>query len=326
MSRTAFVSGATGFLGINLIEKLTQDGWEVTALHRPTSDLTYLKRFPVKLAEGSLWDKDSLIKAIPEGTEVIFHLAGDTNMWRKKNEQQYRTNVLGTRYLVEAAAANGAKCFIHTSSVSAWGPTKGITNEETEPIAQNSFINYEKTKLQGEEEALKGREMGMKVVIVNPASIVGPYDNNNWGKIFLALKNKEVPFVAPGENNFVHVSEVVKGHIAAVDKGKDGEKYILSGVNSNLSEYFKEAARLMGIPLPPVAPRFMFRILGQLMPLAASFSGKEPLITPELADMMTRKDYGFSNEKAKREFGLVDVPLEKGVKDNYEWLVKEGIL
>ncbi|MEM9935335.1 MAG: NAD-dependent epimerase/dehydratase family protein, partial [Bacteroidota bacterium] len=283
MARTAFVTGGTGFLGINLVEALTQQGWDITALHRSSSDLTYLKRFPVSLVEGSLWDKESLINAIPQGTQVIFHLAGDTNMWRKKNEQQYRTNVLGTRYLVEAAAANGAHCFIHTSSVSAWGNTKGITTEETEPIAQTSFINYEKTKLQGEEEALNGRGMGMKVVIVNPASIVGPYDNNNWGKIFLALKNKEVPFVAPGENNFVHVSEVVKGHIAAVDKGKDGEKYILSGINSNLSEYFKEAAQLMGIPLPPVAPKFMFRILGQLMPLTAAISGKEPLITPELA-------------------------------------------
>ena len=119
MAKTAFVTGGTGFIGINLIELLVNEGWDITALHRPASNLTYLKRFPIKLAEGSLTDRESLDRAIPEGTDVVFHVAGDTSFWSKNNARQNATNVDGTRNMVEAAASKEVGTFIHTSSNSA---------------------------------------------------------------------------------------------------------------------------------------------------------------------------------------------------------------
>ena len=97
MAQTAFVTGGTGFIGINLVELLVNEGWDVTALHRSTSDLTYLKRFPIRLAEGSITDRESLGKAIPQGTDVVFHVAGDTNMWSRRNAQQAPRGARGSR-------------------------------------------------------------------------------------------------------------------------------------------------------------------------------------------------------------------------------------
>ncbi len=111
MGRTAFVTGGTGFIGINLIELLVSEGWDVTALHRPTSNLGYLKRLPIKLVEGSITDRASLERAIPRGTEVVFHVAGDTSFWSKKNAQQNAINIDGTRNMVEVSAAKGVADF-----------------------------------------------------------------------------------------------------------------------------------------------------------------------------------------------------------------------
>ncbi|MBW2720607.1 MAG: NAD-dependent epimerase/dehydratase family protein [Deltaproteobacteria bacterium] len=173
MAKTAFVTGGTGFIGINLVELLVREGWRVTALHRPTSDLTYLKRFPIDLAEGSITDRESLERAIPAGTEVVFHVAGDTSFWSKGDAQQDAINIDGTRHMVEVAASKGVRTFIHTSSDSAWGRVKGTVTEETPLQGKDSWINYERSKHLGELEALEGVALGMKVVSLNPANVVG---------------------------------------------------------------------------------------------------------------------------------------------------------
>ena len=205
MKKTAFVTGGTGFLGINLIRALCEKNWSVTALHRPTSNLKYLKDLPIKLAEGSITAKASLEKAIPQNTEVVFHLAGDTNMWSKNNARQTAINVDGTRNMIDVSVAKGVATFIHTSSISAWGSATGLIDENTSQQAENSWINYERTKWLGEQEALKGIEKSLKVVIINPGSIVGPFDTNSWAKMFFALRDGQVPGVPPGDNSFVHV-------------------------------------------------------------------------------------------------------------------------
>jgi nucleoside-diphosphate-sugar epimerase len=212
MTQTAFVTGGTGFIGINLIELLVREGWKVTALHRPTSELKYLKRFPIDLAEGSITDRDSLEEAIPKNTDVVFHVAGDTNFWSKRNAQQSRNNIDGTRNMVEVAASKGVGAFIHTSSVSAWGRVKGTVTEETPLEGRKSWINYERTKHLGELEALKGVERGMKVVVLNPGGVAGPYDANTWGQLFFMLRDKALPAASPGTTTISHVHDIVAAH------------------------------------------------------------------------------------------------------------------
>lgn len=326
MTKTAFVTGGSGFIGINLIELLVQEGWEVTALHRASSDLTFMKRFPVALVEGSITDRESLERAIPEGTDVVFHVAGDTSFWSKNNARQDAINIDGTRNMVEVSASKGVGTFIHTSSNSAWGRVEGTVTEETPRLGKDSWVNYERSKHLGELEALKGVELGMKVVVVNPGDVAGPYDASNWGRIFFLLRDGALPAIAPGKVYLTHVHDVVRAHLGAVEKGRNGERYLLAGDSHEVSELVGEAARLSGTKAPRVAPAWALKLYGRLAVLVSAVTGKEPDVTPELAEVTTDTDVAFCSEKAIRELGYRIQPLETTVRDNYDWLVKEGLL
>ena len=327
MSKTAFVTGGTGFLGINLIKVLCKANWQVTALHRSTSNLKYIKEFPVQLVEGSITDKASLIKAIPENTEVVFHVAGDTSAWSKKNTTQTAIHVDGTRNIIEVAVDKDVKTFIHTSSVSVWGQSKGVIDEETPQLGATSWINYEKTKWQAEQLAFKGMDEGLKVVSVNPGSIVGAYDTRTFATLFYALRDGKLPGIPPGTCPIVHVNDVVQAHILAVEKGQSGHRYIIVGEHISMKDFITEVAHLMGqSKVPSEMPGFVLKIVGRLAAFGAHFTGKEPTLTPEIADMLTRKDFQFSNVKALKKLGYQITPWKLGVKDCYEWLVKEGLL
>jgi nucleoside-diphosphate-sugar epimerase len=180
MANTAFVTGGTGFIGLNLVELLVNQGWDVTALHRPTSN---------------------------------------------QNARQNAINIDGTRNVVEAAVSRGVGTLIHTSSISAWGRVSGTVTEATPMLGKDSWINYERSKHLGELEALKGMERGMKVVVMNPAAVAGPYDATTWGRLFFLLRDNALPAAPPGRITVGHVHDVVGAHLAAVTEGRDGERW-----------------------------------------------------------------------------------------------------
>jgi nucleoside-diphosphate-sugar epimerase len=127
-NKTAFVTGGTGFIGLNLVEHLTQAGWDVVALHRPKSRLMYLQKYPVRLVEGAIEDATSLDRAMPEDVDAIFHVAGDVSLWSGHKQRQWRTNVEGTRNMVSTALAKRSRKFVHTSSTAVYGiPAKQST-------------------------------------------------------------------------------------------------------------------------------------------------------------------------------------------------------
>src|SRR5918996_5093910 len=129
-ARTAFVTGGTGFLGLNLVEQLTAQHWQVIALHRPSSDVRLLQKFPVRLVEGDILEPDSLRRAMPPGVDAVFHVAADISMWSGHSARQTRINVDGTRCVVEAALAAGAGRLVHTSTWNAYGLVQGEISEE----------------------------------------------------------------------------------------------------------------------------------------------------------------------------------------------------
>ena len=325
-SKTAFVTGATGFVGINLVKLLIKSGWKITALHRSTSNLTYLRRFPVEMVEGSITDIDTIEKALPRNTEVVFHVAGDTNHWSRKNEMQTMVNVQGTMNMVSVAQKKGIKTFIHTSSVSAWGPVSGIIDESTPQLGGKSWINYERTKWLGEKEALKGMKQGMKVVILNPGDIIGPYDQTSWGTIFFLLKKNKLLGIPPGYGNFIHVDQVAKAHLSAVINGRNGENYLLGGISDSMYHFVHEFAQLLGVKTPRLMPALVIKKMAKLSNFTSKFTGIQPAITPELAEINTRKKVEFSSSKAINELGLMLTPWQDAVRDNFNWLTKEGIL
>jgi dihydroflavonol-4-reductase len=323
-SRAAFVTGGTGFVGLNVIKELMIRGWDVTALHRPSSDLKLVKRFRPKLAVGALTDPASLLAAIPEGTDTIFHVAGNTNMWHGGNAEQTRDNVDGTRNVVDAALAKRVRRLVVTSSISAYGMVAGEINEETPSLARNSRVNYQKSKWQAQEIARAAVAKGLEVVIMQPGAIMGPYDVGTWSRLFLMVRDDKLPGVPASMLTFTHVREVVAAHIAAADKGQNGGSYLLGGENKSMLELVREIAFLVGKPAPTkVMATGMLRVVAAVGSLASHITRKPPPITPEMVATIS-KSVSTNSAKAQRELGYRIVPLKDMVKDCYDWMMAEG--
>jgi dihydroflavonol-4-reductase len=323
-SRTAFVTGATGFVGLNLVKELMIRGWDVTALHRPSSDLKFLKRFRPKTVVGSITDSASLNAAIPQDTDTVFHVAGNTNMWRGGNAEQTRDNVDGTRNIVDAALAKGVRRLVVTSSISAYGPVDGEITEETPSLAQNSKVNYQKTKWQAQELARAAVSRGLEVVIMQPGAIMGPYDIGTWSRVFVMVRDGKLPGVPPSLLTFTHAREVVAAHIAAAEKGANGDSYLLGGENRTMLELVREIAALLGKPVPAKeTPLGLLRVVATVGDLVSRITRKQPPITPEMTDLMSRT-VCTASAKAQRELGYRIVGLKDMVKDCYDWMRAEG--
>ena len=323
---TAFVTGATGFLGLNVVEQLTANDWEVTALHRPTANLSYLEKFPVKLATGAIDDVASLKDAIPPNVDAVFHVAGDTSLWKAANLQQNRTNIDGTRNMVEAALAASAKRFIHTSSIAAYGLIREPFDETAAQRGGQSWINYFRSKFQGEREVHKGIGNGLDAVILNLPHIVGRYDTRNWARMILMVDQQKLPGVPPGGGSFTHGEAVAKAHLAAFERGRRGENYLLAGVDSNYVEFVKIIGELLDRKVPKrAAPGLLLKFLGRINGAVAVFTGKEPDITPEGATLVCEHPY-IASTKAKDELEFDAVDLRAMVEDSFNWLKQEGML
>jgi dihydroflavonol-4-reductase len=326
MARTAFVTGSTGFLGINLIEQLIQQGWRVLALHRPSSEMKYLKRFRVEAIQGDINDPSSLARGMPANLDAVFHVAGDTNMWSRRNAEQDRVNIDGTRNMVEAALRAKAKRFVLTSSISAYGIHQGKIDETAEQRGRVSWINYQRSKFLSEEEVRKGIARGLDAVIVNPASIFGPYDTSSWARLIQLIYTGKLPGIPPGALSFCHSREVAKAHIAAAERGRTGENYLLGGYDASFLELVKTIGEVTGrkVPAKPTPPAALF-VVSQIGNWISYLTGKPPSITPEMVRMVTRNMYCDSS-KAERELGFHAVSLRTMVEDSVNWLKHEGML
>ncbi len=326
MARSAFVTGGTGFVGLNLVRQLKAQGWDVTALHRASSDLSLLSRFDPQLAQGEITDAASLHKALPAGIDTLFHVAGNTNMWRPRNAEQTRDNVEGTRNVVEAALARGVRRLVVTSSISAYGPVSGAITEQTPSLAATSTVNYERTKWQAQEIARAAVRRGLEVVIMQPGAIIGPYDIGTWSRLFPQVRDGQLKAVPQAGLTFAHVHEVVAAHIAAADHGENGGQYLLGGENRSMLELVRAIEQVLGLqPRVRTVPTPVIRVVATLGDLVSRVTGREPQLTPEMA-----KGLGGAitvrAEKAQRELGFRILSLEEMVRDCHAWLVAEGRL
>ncbi len=329
MPRTAFVTGGTGFLGRHVVEQLVGAGWHVVALHRASSDVRGLKTYDgVRLTQGSITEPESLTRAIPAGCDAIFHVAGNTSLWSGGNAEQTRDNVDGTRNVVEAAIARGAKKLVQTSSQSAWGEVQESPFDETAPQrGGESWINYERTKYLAEREVLKGVERGLHACILCPGHIIGRYDTHNWATLIKLVATEKLPGVPPGLGTWGDAREIARAHVAAVDKGRDGERYLLGGVDASYLEAIEIVARMAGKKAPKkTTPVWVLQLLGRLSQWGSYFTRKAPTVTPELAAGTARPPQLFKSDKAIRELGYRAVPLEEMLRDAYEWLKSEKLV
>jgi len=323
----AFVSGARGFLGGHIVEQLLDNGWDVTAVIRPRSDASALQARGVSVVQAPLDNATELALVMPPAPDAVFHVAGNTSLWRRGNAQQYRDNVMGTRAMVSAALKNVAGRFIHTSSISAWGIQDSPINEETPSNAASDWISYNRTKFLAEQEVENGIKQGLDAVILNPCGIIGAGDTHNWSQMIKLINDGKLPGVPPGGGNFCAVEEVARAHLAALDKGVCGERYILAGVEASFLELVQTIAGRLGRKAPSrTVPPAVLRLAGQLYPIASLFTGNEPRLTPEKVALVTSRVHA-DGSKAVRELGFNDqVPLATMVENCITWMATEKML
>lgn len=326
MKKRAFITGGTGFLGIHILQLLTAQNWEVWALHRPTSNLKYIKALEVQLVKGSITDKESLLKAMPENVEAVFHVAGNTSLWKKKNKEQYQDNVIGTKNMVEVALLKKAQKFVQTSSISAFGVHNTQIDENTVSNAPNTFLNYHKTKYLAELEVEKGIEKGLEAVIINPNHILGAYDTHNWTQLIHLTAKGKLAGIPPGIGMYGYVKDVAQAHIQAVSKGKTGQRYLLGGVQANFLEVINTIEQILDKPLSKkTTPTIALKLMMYLGKIQGIWSKKEPQITPEKYALLT--EYSICDDtKARTELDYQHTPLEVMLKEACDWLKKEDLL
>jgi nucleoside-diphosphate-sugar epimerase len=322
--RTAFITGSTGFLGLNLIEELLdRGGWRLVALHRPSSNLEYLGRFDVERAEGDITDLDSLRRAIPDGTDAVFHTAANTNMWSPGNEVQTRENVDGTRNVIDAAIDREARRLVHTSSIAAYGPQDGTIDESVPQLGASSWVNYVRTKALSEDEVRRGIARGLDAVVLNPANIMGRYDLQNWSTMIYLAHRRRLRFAPPGIGSFCHAREVARAHVDAVDRGRTGENYLLGGADASYAELLQVIGEVSSAPVPSrTIPAWLLRAMARAASLRSRWTGKRPLLTPEAAALACARMTCRSG-KAVDELGYRSTSLEQMVRDCYDWMKEE---
>ncbi len=319
----AFLTGATGFLGSHVARVLSDQGADLRLLVRPTSNLKNLEGLNAETATGDLRDLASLEKAM-SGCEVVFHVAADYRLWVRDPQEMYRSNVEGTRAILEAARKNNIHAVVYTSSVATMGFTgNGRPAGEDSPVSLADMIgHYKRSKFMAEQVAMEAGRKGMRVVTVNPTTPVGEQDikPTPTGRIVVDfLKGKFPAYVETGLN-LVDVRQCALGHLAAMEKGKSGERYILGGENLTLKQILDKLGAISGLPSPRVKlPYFVAYAAGLIdETVSGRLLGREPRATVETV-RMGRKKMWASSDKAERELGWKTVPADNALRRAVDW-------
>jgi dihydroflavonol-4-reductase len=325
----ALVTGATGFVGAAVARALGAAGWQVRALVRSGSDRSNLQPLAWDVVEGDLADSSSLERAL-EGCAGLFHVAADYRLGVRDPTQLYRTNVEGTRNILNAARTAGVPRIVYTSSVATIGiPPDGSPGEERTPVAESHMIgHYKRSKYLAEEVARDAARMGMSVVIVNPSTPVGPGDikPTPTGQLVLDAASGRMPAYVDTGLNIVHVDDVAAGHLLAFERGRAGDRYILGGEDMTLQTILAQIAGLVGRAPPRV--RLPYAAVLPVAYLAEGFakiSGRSGRVTLE-GVRMSRKRMFFSSAKAASELGYRWRPPLRAFEDAVRWYRERGLL
>jgi dihydroflavonol-4-reductase len=328
MSHTVLVTGATGFVGANVARYLLEQDLEVRALVRPGSDRRNLPEHPgFHAVEGDLRDAASVRRAIAGCTEV-FHVAADYRFWARDPRELYDSNVTGTENLLAAALEAGVGKFIHTSTVGTIGlkHQPEACNEGTPYDPEQFTSHYKRSKRQAEEVALGYARRGLPVVIVNPSAPIGPWDRKPTptGKIIVDFARGKMPAYVHTGLNFVHVRDVAAGHWLAARRGRLGERYILGNRNLTMREFLEQVAARVGRPAPRARiPYRLAWLAGCVSTGLSAVTGKAPAVPLE-AVKMSRRFMFFDADKAVRELGLPQTPIETAIADAVDWFAENG--
>ena len=329
-SGKVLVTGASGFVGSAVARKLVERGFAVRALVRPTSPRFHLEGLDLEFVEGDLRDAETVRPAMA-GVRYLFHVAADYRLWAPDRNEIVANNLNSTKIVMEAALRAGVERIVYTSSVATLAVrTDGTSVDETFPLDEAKAIGaYKRSKVMAERlvERMIAEEK-LPAVIVNPSTPIGPRDvkPTPTGRIIVEAAHGRIPAFVDTGLNLVHVDDVADGHLAALDRGTIGERYILGGQNVQFAEMLAAIAALVGRRAPRLRmPR------GPIMPIAlaaetiARFTKREPFVTRD-ALKMSRYRMFFTTAKAERVLGVTARPFTEALADAIGWFRGAGYI
>ncbi len=330
-----FVTGASGFIGANLVHELVARGHRVKALLRPESGGRGLRGAEFERVPGDLLDRKLLDREMA-GCDWCFHVAASYQLWLRDYAPMYQANVEGTRNVLEAAGNAGCKKIIYTSTVGTIGLPKKNADGKFTPTDELAIAteaqmtnDYKRSKFQAEIAAMDlFHKKNLPVVIVNPSAPVGPRDvkPTPTGQLILDFLNRKLPAYLDTGLNWVHVRDVAIGHILAAEKGRVGERYILGNADGNwtMQEMLKILEEITGLPAPKMkVPYWVALAAAQADETISRFTGKPPR-APLAGVRMAKYKMWFNPAKAIRELGLPQTPPEQALADAVEWFRANG--
>ena len=328
--KPTLVTGATGFVGWHVARRLLERGESVRALVRDPARLKEPKGLGelegIAAIQGDLRDPESLKRAA-EGCGVVYHVAADYRLWTRDPREMYRSNVEGTRNLLDAARVTGVERVVYTSTVGCIGiPKDGMGDEQTPVGIEDMQGPYKRSKFLAEKVALEFAGSGFPVVIVNPTAPVGDHDfkPTPTGKMLVDFVRGAMPAFLDTGLNVVDVRDVAAGHLAACERGRAGERYILGAENLTLEKIFGLLAKAIGRPAPKIRiPYAVAYAAGVVSTAWAGLTGKEPL-APLDGVKMARKKMWVRHDKAARELGYAPGPAEGALERAVEWFQANG--
>jgi hopanoid-associated sugar epimerase len=321
-----FVTGGTGFIGSHVVRSLLQEGYQVTALVRPHSNLSNLQGLAVDIVKGDLNNPN--IWEQMQGCEYLFHVAAHYSLWQKDRDLLYINNVEGTRNILAAAQKAGIERTVYTSSVAAIGVGKlgQVVDENYQSPVEKLVGDYKKSKFLAEQVAISAVNQGQDIVIVNPSSPIGPLDikPTPTGEIILRFLRREMPAYVDTGLNFIDVRDVAKGHLLALQKGKSGDRYILGHQNLSLKQLLEQLSQITNLPAPQTSiPAWIPLTVAWVEEKILAPLGKTPTVPIDGVRMAQQPMY-YDASKAIRELGLPQSPLNIALKDAVDWFVSNG--
>lgn len=321
-----FVSGATGFIGIQLVKRLIEQGHEVHALYRSESKADLIRLPGVRLFKGDILDRESLDLAM-ETCKEAYHVAAFAGVWARDRGMVFRLNVDGALNVIDSAGRKGVRRVVLTSTAGILGPSEKEAVHEASPGPASFFTDYEASKYQLEQKLLGRTEGNPEVVIVNPTRVYGQgllSESNGVSRMikqYVKGKWRFIPGNGKSSGNYVHVEDVVSGHLLAMQKGKAGERYLLGGENISYLQLFNLVREVSGIRRRLFkVPLWIMLTAAILMVGISKLSGRTPLIVPNLVRKFNR-NWIVSSEKAIRDLGYQPRGAKTGIEQTVKWIL-----
>ncbi len=325
MAGPVLLTGATGFVGGALLERLLADGLEVRALVRSEEAAAAVAGRGARPVLGDVLDLPSLVEAM-RGCELVYHAAGVNAMCVRDPGPMDRVNIEGSGNVVRAAVATGVRRLVHTSSAATIGEAPGTVGREDSPHRGWYLSRYERSKHLAERRVLDwSARLGLDTVCVNPSSVQGPGRVRGSARLLLDLVNGRLPVLVDTHVSIVDALDCAEGHVLAAERGRGGERYLLNGFTITTREAVALLRRLTGEPRRVrFAPRWTARAVGEAMEVAGRLTRREfPLCREAVRTLL--HGHRYDGSRAERELGLRYTPMEETVRRALAWYAERGL-